>query len=51
MGHRALLRRLGLLGVLSLALAGVLRADDQPAGKSSSLEPAEPENSSPHRSF
>ena len=33
MGHRARPARLGLLGVLSLALAGVVRADDQPAGE------------------
>jgi pimeloyl-ACP methyl ester carboxylesterase len=50
-GHRALLRRLGLFGVLSLAWAGMLRADDPASKKSSNPGPAEPENSSPHRSF
>ena len=51
MGQRALLRLLGFLGVLSLASAGVLHADDQPAGKSSNVGPAEPESASAHRSF
>jgi pimeloyl-ACP methyl ester carboxylesterase len=51
MGHCALLRRLGLLVVLSLTLPGVLRADDEPAAKPSSAGPAAPETTSPHRSF
>ena len=51
MGRRALLRRIGLLGVVSVALAGSARADDQPAEKSSGPGLLEPEASSPHRSF
>jgi pimeloyl-ACP methyl ester carboxylesterase len=46
MGHGALVRWLGLLGVLSLASAGVLRADDHPPRKA-----AEPEPASLHGSF
>jgi acetyl esterase/lipase len=51
-GHCALLRCLGHLAVLSLALAGVLRADDEPAAKPSSADPNSPEKSTaPHQSF
>ncbi len=50
-GHRALLRRLGLLGVFCLAWVGAIRADDTPASKSSNLGAAEAENNSPHKSF
>ncbi len=42
----------GPLAVLSLAVAGVLRADDEPTAKSSDADPASPEKStSPHQSF
>jgi pimeloyl-ACP methyl ester carboxylesterase len=50
-GHCALLRRLGLLGVLSLGMAGVLLADDTPARKPADSGADEPENNSPHKSF
>jgi poly(3-hydroxybutyrate) depolymerase len=51
MGQRALLRWLGRCGVLSLALAGVLRADEDPPGTPPSSRRTEPESTSPHRSF
>ncbi len=50
-GHRALLRRLGLLGVFCLAWVGSVRADDSPANKSTDPGAAEAENNSPHKSF
>ena len=50
-GHRALLRRLGLLGVLSLGLAGVLRADDTAREIAEPPGSTEPEDNSPHQSF
>src|ERR1017187_8621944 len=50
-GHRALLRWLGRCGVLSLALAGVLRADEDPPDTPPSSGRIEPESTSPHRSF
>jgi pimeloyl-ACP methyl ester carboxylesterase len=50
-GHRALLRRLGLLGVFCLGMAGVLRADDPASKKSSDPGSGEPESGSPHKSF
>ena len=50
MGRRALLRRLGFFSVLSLGLAGVLRADDTPE-KAPLAGMKEPEEKSPHNSF
>jgi dienelactone hydrolase len=49
-GLRALVRRLGLFGVLGLGVAGVLRADDTP-DKTPSAGTTEPDEKSPHRSF
>jgi acetyl esterase/lipase len=49
-GDRALLRRLAILSVLSLGLAGVLRADDTPE-KATSAGITEPVENSPHKSF
>ena len=52
MGHSCAPALFGPLAVLSLAVAGVLRADDEPPAKSSSADPASPEKStSPHQSF
>ena len=50
-GPSCVLRRLGLLGVLSLALSGVLRADDEPTGKPRVAGPAEPSKKPPHESL
>ena len=51
-GPSCALRRLGLLGVLCLALAGVLRADDRTREKTPNRrKAAEPEDQSPHHSF
>jgi pimeloyl-ACP methyl ester carboxylesterase len=51
MGHRALLRSFGLVGLLSLAIAGVLRADDEPANKPVKTEKDDQQAAPPHESF